>query len=316
MSAFSRRRLLQAAAAGSLSGVAAAEVSLQAAPDLDLQGVCDIHLHAAPDSRERSVTELGIARKAKAAGFRALLFKSNDFASHDRAFLVAEATRFDCFGSVSLNRIFGPRVSPWVVEKALATTGSRCRAVWLPTQDSVWQRRHENRTEGAVPVLGADGKVLPEVARVMDLCAEADIIFASGHSSPEETLVLAAEAKARGVRKFVATHVNSLIWTMTQAQIERAAELGVWIECCWLPCVWGPGSAMPDYPKESHGEFAKFLRVAPERTFISTDLGQKGLPDPVDGMKLCIRTLREEGFSAEDVDRFVKTNPAHLLGFS
>lgn len=44
-----------------------------------LKGVCDIHLHCRPDSRERSVDEYGFMRDAMRAGYRAVMFKSNDF---------------------------------------------------------------------------------------------------------------------------------------------------------------------------------------------------------------------------------------------
>ena len=48
-----------------------------------LQGVSDIHLHAAPDSKARLGNELEFARAARAAGYKSMLFKSNDFSCHD-----------------------------------------------------------------------------------------------------------------------------------------------------------------------------------------------------------------------------------------
>ena len=35
-----------------------------------------------------------------------------------------------------------------------------------------------------------NGKVLPEVVKVMEICAEANIILATGHSSPDESITL------------------------------------------------------------------------------------------------------------------------------
>lgn len=62
-------------------------------PDGDglLKGVCDIHLHCRPDSRERSVDEYGFMRDAMRAGYRAVMFKSNDFSCHDRAYIIRQA---------------------------------------------------------------------------------------------------------------------------------------------------------------------------------------------------------------------------------
>ena len=56
-----------------------------------LKGVCDIHLHCRPDSRERSVDEYGFMKDAMVAGYRAVMFKSNDFSCHDRAYLIRQA---------------------------------------------------------------------------------------------------------------------------------------------------------------------------------------------------------------------------------
>lgn len=75
-------------------------------------------------------------------------------------------------------------------------------------------------------MLDDNGKVLPEVVRVMEICAEVDIIFATGHSSPEESIVMARKAKDVGLRKFVVTHANSGIWRMTYDQIKQCIELG------------------------------------------------------------------------------------------
>lgn len=45
--------------------------------DDDLKNVCDIHLHASPDSRFRDVNELEFAKDARAAGYKAVMFKTN-----------------------------------------------------------------------------------------------------------------------------------------------------------------------------------------------------------------------------------------------
>ena len=76
-----------------------------------LKGVCDIHLHCRPDSRERSVDEYGFMKDAMAAGYRAVMFKSNDFSCHDRAYIIRQALPgAECFGSFCMNRVNGDRV--------------------------------------------------------------------------------------------------------------------------------------------------------------------------------------------------------------
>lgn len=51
--------------------------------DSILKGICDIHIHATPDSRMRSVDEWHFAQEAQKAGYRAIMYKSNDFSCHD-----------------------------------------------------------------------------------------------------------------------------------------------------------------------------------------------------------------------------------------
>ena len=55
-----------------------------------LQGVCGIHLHCRPDTRERSMDEYSFMKDAMAAGYRAVMFKSNDFSCHDRAYIIRQ----------------------------------------------------------------------------------------------------------------------------------------------------------------------------------------------------------------------------------
>ena len=317
--ALSRRDFIKTAtfAAGSallMATAVANEKALAAVPEDLLTGVSDIHIHAAPDSRPRSITELGFAREAQQAGYRAVMYKSNDWSCHDRAFLIREALPdFEVFGSIIMNRLLGDRVNAYAAEQALKTTGNLCRCIWMPTQDAAYQCTQEKRG-GGIPVLDASGRVLPEVVRVMEICAEANIIFATGHSAPVENLTLARKAREVGVDKFVATHVNSLIWTMTPDQMRQIVDLGGFVELSCLPCFWGPGTTMPQFPSMIWADFASFARIVPEHTFISTDMGQAGLPTPLEGMRATILSLLKAGFSRTQVDTMVKINPARLMG--
>lgn len=282
-----------------------------------LQSVSDIHLHAAPDSKARLGNELEFARAARAVGYKSMLFKSNDFSCHDRAYLIRqELPDFEVYGSLCMNRVHGDKVNVFAAEKAVATTDNLCRCIWMPTQDAVYQNiRNRGKKEG-IAVLDDNGRVLPEVVRVMEICAEANIIFATGHSSPEESIVLARKAREVGVRKCVITHANSGIWVMTHDQIKQCIDLGAWMEYSYITNLWGPGTGLPDFERMSDNEFADFARIAPERSVITTDLGQIGMPHPVEGMRRCILALLENGLSQKQVDYMVRTNPSQLVGLS
>ena len=321
----SRRTFLKnsALAGGSLllSGIlpiSASEI-LEKRDDADelLKGVCDIHLHATPDSRERSVDAWHFAHDARRAGYRAVMFKSNDFSCHDRAYLIRQGLpEMEIFGSLCMNRVHGDKVNVFAAEKAVVTSGGLCRCIWMPTLDAVYHYHCEGRKEPGIPVLDDKGKVLPEVVQVMEICAKAGIIFATGHCSPEESVVLARKAREVGVERFVVTHANSHFWKMTPEQIRLCVDLGAYIEYCYLPCLWGEGTEMPQYERQSIEEFVRFIRIAPEQSFISTDLGQAVMPHPITGMRDCISRLLEAGISHHDMDILVRTNPSYLIGLN
>src|SRR5688572_7039137 len=90
------------------------------AADVSLKGVSDLHIHANPDSRERAISELDFARQAQQAGYRSVMFKSNDFSCHDRAYLIREAlTAFERFGSLCVNKVHGDKVNVVAAQKAV-----------------------------------------------------------------------------------------------------------------------------------------------------------------------------------------------------
>lgn len=281
-----------------------------------LKGVCDIHVHASPDSRPRLINELDFAREAQKAGYRSIMYKSNDFSCHDRVYLIRqELPDFEVFGSLVMNRAHGDKVNIYAVEKAVATTGNYCRCIWMPTSDAEYHvKKLTDNTEKGIPVIDSSGNVLPEVVSVMEICEDAGIMFATGHSSPEETIIMAKKAREVGLKKFVVTHANSSIWTMTKDQIKQCIDLGAFIEYCYLPNLWGPGTGLPDYTRMTDEEFLSFVRINPERSFITTDLGQVGMPNPIDGMNTCIQALRKGNVSEDDIDTMLRHNPAMLVG--
>ena len=284
-------------------------------PDDSLRGVSDIHVHAAPDIKPRSIDELSFCRDAQKAGYRSVMFKSNEWSCHDRAYLIRQALPdFNCFGSLCMNRAHGDKINAYAAEITVKTTGNHCRCIWMPTQAAAYQHAHDKLPGKGIPVLSDTGRVLPEVIKVMEICAEADIIFASGHSSPQESLVLAEKAREVGVKKFVVTHANSHIWKMTRDQIMKVAGLGGFIEYSYITNLAGPGTGVPMLARMKDEEFVEYAKIVPERSFITTDLGQVDMPHPLDGMRMCIAALHKGGVSRKDVDTMARSNPARLMG--
>lgn len=282
-----------------------------------LAGVSDIHVHAAPDTKDRSINELAFAKQAKEVGYRSIMYKSNDWSCHDRAYLIRQALPdFECFGSLCMNRAHGDKVNVYAAQMAVKTTGHFCRCIWMPTLDSQYQHTYYKTKQKGIPVLSNTGEVLPEVVSVMEICAEADIIFATGHCSPKESIVLAKKAREVGVNKFVVTHANSLIWKMTHEQIKEVIDLGGYIEYCYLTNLWGKGTGLPDFERMTDEEFVAFTKISPERSFITTDLGQVNMPNPIEGMRACIKALLKADIPQPHIDLMVRSNPALLMGLN
>ena len=83
--------------------------------DISLEGVVDLHVHAGPDSRPRSVSDLEAARGAKDAGMRAILLKNHFTMTADRAALAMEQVEnLEIFGGVVLNRAVGATLAPFL----------------------------------------------------------------------------------------------------------------------------------------------------------------------------------------------------------
>lgn len=103
--------------AAGVSGRNEAELRRESSVDPLLAGVCDIHIHCHPDTRARCVDELTLAEEAKQAGYRALMYKSNDWSCHDRAYLIRRAVpEFEVFGSLCMNRVHGDKVNVFAAE--------------------------------------------------------------------------------------------------------------------------------------------------------------------------------------------------------
>lgn len=268
-------------------------------------GICDLHVHLEPDVRTRSENALDYVRTCAKAGMKAAILKCHEFSTVDLAWLLRQIEpSFEIFGSVCMNWTHGPRVNPATVRAALDCSGHYLRCVWLPTKAAKFQS-----PERGIPVLDEEGKVLPEVVEVMELCAEADIMLASGHCSADKCLVLARKAREVGVKKFVVTHADTAMWTQTHDQVKRCLDEDAWIEYAYGWHVLKSGLTT-NVPCEA---LADYIRLAPEKSFVVSDMGMVELPNPVNGMQQCALELLRCGLSQKEISLVLKENPAHLV---
>ena len=270
-----------------------------------LEGVIDLHVHSAPDSVARSVDAIEAARLARRHGMRALLFKNHYTHTASLAYLVSQVVPgIEAYGGIALNRSVGG-VNPVAVAHMAGTTGGLGRVVWMPTFDSEYAHRTVRENPDHVPI-SRNGELLPEVHEVLEWMAEHDLALATGHSSPEESLLLIREAKARGIERIIVTHPSSRFVLMTTETQREAARLGALLEYPLALALGGDDQTFERF-------VTQIREVGPENVVLSTDLGQAGNPVHTDGFTLSIPRLLDAGMSQTEIDVMTKHNPARFL---
>ena len=268
--------------------------------EVDLAGMVDLHAHVAPGSRgPRSVNAFEAAQMARRHGMKALLIKNHFTETASQAYLVSQVVPgIEVYGGIALNRPVGG-INPAAVENMASITGGLGRMVWLPTFDS------ENNSPDAenVPIT-RDGELLPEVYRVFEVMREHDLALATGHVSPEESLLVIREATVAGIERIVVTHPASGLVGMSPEMQREAALLGALLEYTILSILGQ--SSLDDFA-------ARIREVGPENVVLTSDLGQVGNPFHADGLRMIVPRLKAAGFSQAEIDTMTKHNPARLL---
>jgi len=278
-------------------------------PGQDLNGVIDLHVHSGPDSMPRSIDAVDIVRSAKQRGLRAVVLKNHFEPTASLAYVAAKLNPgIQVFGGIALNRTVGG-VNAAAVERMTRVAGGLGRVVWMPTFDSENQVRLSGEARPSVPV-AREGDLLPEVIDVLRLIAKNDLVLATGHSSPAETLLLVREAKRLGVKHIMVTHAIMPPIRMSPEQMKEAAKAGAFIEFVYNEVI-GPRSVV------SLADCAAAIRaVGVGSCVLASDLGQPHNPLHLEGLEVLFAELRAAGFSAAEIERMSKHNPAVLLGLS
>ncbi len=266
------------------------------------RGSVDIHAHAAPDPvAARRHDALDLARACRAAGMRAIIFKSHEYPTVPTAHVINRVVEgFTVFGAISLDDEVGG-LNPFALEASAKMGAAK---VWMPTFCAAhWRRTRMNRSDG-IEILDADGRLLPVVHELLDIVERHEVILGTGHLAPEEQQVLVPEARRRKI-KTVITHAEVTPVPELTAEFSR---LGAFVEHAYIAVAGGLGS-------HSFASIAASIREAGvEQAILSTDLGQAHNPSPPEGMRMFIAGMLQQDFTDAEVERMVKENPAHLVG--
>ncbi|MDP6667783.1 MAG: DUF6282 family protein, partial [Dehalococcoidia bacterium] len=154
-----------------------------------LQGVVDIHAHADPDRTGRPVDVLELAKLYSDRGVRAMVIMNHYDPTAGLAYLARKhAPSLEVFGGIVLNRLVGG-INPLAVDHFVQVEGGAGRIVYMPTLDAENEVRQGNSSRPFVRI-SKDGELLPEVQDMLSLIAEHGLVLSTGHSSPEEVLML------------------------------------------------------------------------------------------------------------------------------
>ena len=272
-----------------------------------LEGIVDIHAHADPDKTNRSIDVLELARMYRDRGFRGMVIMNHFDPTAGLAYLVRKyVPGLEVFGGIVLNRLVGG-INPAAVEHFIRVEGGYGRIVYMPTLDAENEMRHSRSSKPFVRI-SKDGRLLPQVLDMLDLIAQHDLALSTGHSSPQEILLLAQAAKERGMEKVLATNPTFPSVDMSVEQMVKAAQLGVYIELIYY--VLG----MPGTKWTIEGYADAIRAIGPEQCILSSCGGQAWMPIHTFAWTELVGGLREHGLTENEIERMAKVNPARLLG--
>lgn len=290
-----------------------------------IKGAYDLHVHSAPDVLPRKMDDIEMAKRIKESGMAGYAIKSHYFCTSERAEMVNRLyPDCDAVGTITLNSSVGG-INPTAVEMA-ARSGAKL--VWFPTCDSAHEIAHvfdgnpnkklpywaqiiiQMKDAGiqapVINILEEDGTLKKPVRDVLDIIARYDMILATGHVSHEEAFALVSEAKNRGVKKIVVTHVDFPTTYYTVEEQKRFVEMGAVMEHCYT--TWATGKVEFEVTKEMIRE------IGPANCILATDLGQKTALYPDEGLLEFAKRLYDDGFTAEEIRTMAVDNPRALLG--
>lgn len=274
--------------------------------DPALTGAIDLHAHFGPDSYARQWDAFEVVKLAKERGMRGVVLKNHWTESAGLAWLIRKygTQGIEVFGSVTLDTPVGG-VNPMAVRYMADVEGTWGRIVWMPTHDSEHEVDYNKETRTKA-VVSRNGKLIPEVFEVLDLIKERNLTLATGHVTPEEALMIMAEAKKRGITKIIVTHpmLGPQFTDMSLPQMQEAVKLGGAIEIT-AGTLTGQGKARA---------FDVIKTLGTQNVFVASDSGLVGTPNHPDALAMAAKSLRAAGFSELDLNKMFKQTPARLVG--
>jgi hypothetical protein len=289
-----------------------------------MQGAIDLHCHSGPSVMPRYFDHYEAMQEASSAGIRALLIKDHYYSATPVTEMLNKHfkhLKVTLLSGIPLNNQTGG-LNVYAVEHGIKLGA---KLVWMPTftsanhinehkkdahfKDKFPQAKKKMLEPTPLTVLDASDRLVPEVAPILDLIAEHDVVLSGGHLNIREIFPLFEEAKRRGVKRLLVNHPTYVVGASLD-DIRRLVGMGAYVEHSM--CMFVPGSKFKFYdPPELDGMIEA---GTVERTILGSDLGQVGNPRLVDGFRSVIETVLDLGYPEAAVRKMVSSNAAELVG--
>lgn len=202
---------------------------MEALADTLLNGAYDLHVHTAPSAFLRQLDGCQRVKEADQAGMAGVMLKSHYEPTGLRARLINQYSgcKTRAYGGLALNWPVGG-LNVYAVENALRVGA---KIIWMPIRDAENSLRYGNM-EGdffdrrGITILKGEGRLKESVYDIMDAVKRYDAVLATGHLSPDESIILCKEGRMRGVR-MILTHPEFSRTRIEPEQQAEMADLGV-----------------------------------------------------------------------------------------
>jgi len=295
-----------------------------------LRDAIDLHIHSGPECIPAKFDAMDLARLTIDFNMRAIVIKSHFTQTSSWAEMASKFYGKRVYGSVTLNWDVGG-ISQFPVRAALGPTcdgGPLLKIVWMPTLHSkhMIEKMKQQGAKEDIPTIWAGNarggipfeKIKPivireydtEIATILDMIAENNLILATGHISPSEATNLVDTARIHGVRKMIITHpIFPTSVGMSDEQIIECAEKGAYIEFC--------ATTLAEHPEDFRREIPRIKNliqtVGADNCVLTSDLGRPHQSIPHLGFLKLAKEILSMGISKTNLFKMTKTNPAHLL---
>ena len=209
------------------------------------------------------------------------------------------------YGSIVLNWPVGC-LNPYAVHNALKRGA---KIVYMPTRDAA-----NSLVSGDMPgdffrrpgisILTPQGALKPEVNLILEIVRDYGAALATGHVSPQESVLLCRAGTDMNVR-MILTHPEFSRTKICKETQKELAEQGVYIEKCWYNI--GEGECTVD-------EMAENIQyVGARHCYMTTDRGQGTREPPVTALSRFAESLMQTGISIQQLHMMMRTIPEEIL---